>query len=342
MLDKAKQDTFPVKPYEMHIVSGEIGNCPHIRDVKLVKGDPGLPVEFTCEVHYSGKPELKFKLKGEPGSFASHLLPDVLVELHTISFTAKIHVESSMKNNYAKFYFIEKPDLVWDLEVEVSHLNIPIHIEDMLDNRVEQEFAKINEEHPHEVKFAAEVKVRQKEWSGKKKKKKFFSGKEAEGEADEDGYLDEQTFKIGENAEEEEKRTKKKRKPKLHGTNMKKQSHSHMPHLPSTHMFTHRTKSEGGEGDKSETKSETSEKKKKSSRSLLGGSFVTSKSNSGILSPSSETTGGDESEPLVRSPKKKSSFSFMNMSTSSRPKTKSSEDLTQVAEEHPQDAQNIV
>lgn len=213
MLDKMKSQTFPVKPYEMQITSGNIGNCPHIRDVKLVKGEEGQPVQFTCEVHYEGKPELNFSLKGMHGSFASHLLPDVLVELHTISFTAKIHVEVSLKNNYGKFYFLEKPELVWDLEVEVSRLEIPLHIEDMLDNRVEHEFEKINQEHPYEAKFAAEVKVQQKEWTGKKKKK-----------GQEDVYLDEQTFTVGGDGGQEEKKKKKKKKkhkPKMHGINRK-------------------------------------------------------------------------------------------------------------------------
>ena len=68
----------------------------------------------------------------------------------------------SLKSHYCKFYFLEKPDVEWNLDVEVTKLDIPIHVEDMLDTRLEREFEKINENKPYQVNFGVNVKYQTK------------------------------------------------------------------------------------------------------------------------------------------------------------------------------------
>ena len=161
MLARMKKKTFPMKPYEMHIVDGRVGRCPTISNVQLLKGVEGEPVQFTCTVHYEGNPEIRCKLRGKQGSFASSLLPSILVELHALSFTADIHMTMSLKDKYAKVYFLAPPVLEWNLDVEVGRFEIPLDVEEMMDSRLEKEFAKINEQNPHIVRMAAQVTVKQ-------------------------------------------------------------------------------------------------------------------------------------------------------------------------------------
>ena len=44
ILQKFKQQTFRMKPYEMHIVDGRPGECPQMSNVVLIKGEEGQPV----------------------------------------------------------------------------------------------------------------------------------------------------------------------------------------------------------------------------------------------------------------------------------------------------------
>ena len=71
-LQKMKKKVYIIRPYEMHIVGGRIGPPPHITNVKFITGDEGMPVTYTCDVHYRGRPELEFALKGLEGKFISH------------------------------------------------------------------------------------------------------------------------------------------------------------------------------------------------------------------------------------------------------------------------------
>ena len=110
-------------------------------------------MQYTCDVHYCGRPELEFALKGANGKFISNFLPSINVDLHWLSIDAQIHVELSLKQHYCKFYFLKRPDVEWNLDIEVTKLQIPINAEDMLDNRLEREFEAINEDKPYEINF---------------------------------------------------------------------------------------------------------------------------------------------------------------------------------------------
>ena len=161
MLETMKKKTFPMRPYQMNITSGVTGNCPRISNVELLKSVEGEPVEYHCNVHYSSRPELKFKMRGASGNFVSNFLPTVKMSLKAVDFKAKIHVTASVKEKWVSVYFVEPPDLEWDMEVDVGQLDIPLHVEDMMDRRLEKEFAKINKQHPHVVRLAAQVQVTQ-------------------------------------------------------------------------------------------------------------------------------------------------------------------------------------
>jgi hypothetical protein len=118
--------------------------------------------QSRCNVFYQGRPELEFALKGKKGKFISIFLPSVNVDLHWLEINAQIHVELSMKRHHCKFYFLKRPEVEWNLDVEVTKLDIPIHMEDMLDNRLERELQAINEENPYEINFGVDVKYKTK------------------------------------------------------------------------------------------------------------------------------------------------------------------------------------
>jgi len=155
ILQKFKQQTFRMKPYEMHIVDGRPGECPQMSNVVLIKGEEGQPTRFNCDMTYEGKPDLDFRLRGEKGSFVSHILPTVGVELHWVRFEAQVHVEMSLNRQYVRFFFLEPPKAKWDLDIEVSKLEIPIDVEEMLDDKLEKHFAQFTAEDPYLVRLAS-------------------------------------------------------------------------------------------------------------------------------------------------------------------------------------------
>mmetsp|Transcript_555 Transcript_555/g.1202 ORF Transcript_555/g.1202 Transcript_555/m.1202 type:complete len:589 (-) Transcript_555:344-2110(-) len=153
MLDKIKQDPIAMKPYEMHVVGGDIGFCPTVSNVKIVEVEEGQPVTFTCDVNYECQPELDFQLAAMKNTLSSMFMPDVTIALHWVYFSAKLHIDVSMVDKVCHVYFVEPPDVKWDLDVEVSKLEIPINVEDKLDVRLEKEFGAISQATPKVVAF---------------------------------------------------------------------------------------------------------------------------------------------------------------------------------------------
>jgi len=100
-------------------------------------------------------------MRGMKGTFTANFLPRVQATIHEIDFTALLHVTMSLKTKKVSVYFLEAPAVEWNIDVEVSKLEIPLHVEDMLDQRLEKEFAKINKDTPHVVSLAATVTVTQ-------------------------------------------------------------------------------------------------------------------------------------------------------------------------------------
>lgn len=152
MLDSMKKSPIAMKPYEMHIVGGNIGAAPSISNVQIVKKDGdkyeyGGPVIFTCDMLFEVTPQVEFQLAAQKTGmgFSSFLLPDVTIDLHWVYFAAKLHIEVSMVQKVCKVYFVGTPDVKWDLDVEVSKLEIPLNVEDKVDVALEKALGAITE-----------------------------------------------------------------------------------------------------------------------------------------------------------------------------------------------------
>lgn len=180
----AKMRTHPkfVDPYLLQLREGKFRYSPKITNIKLlsapVSQDPDVggdddrqpsttPPRFECSILYKGRPDIDFVLTGADGKKAPlkkkvggivkrlmrKLVPDILIEINSIDLHARLDVELDMRKKTVEFFFLDRPEVDWDLEFSLTKAHIPLVGEDSLDTILTSVLAGIDRDHPIRIKF---------------------------------------------------------------------------------------------------------------------------------------------------------------------------------------------
>lgn len=177
----AKMRTNPklIDPYLLQLREGKFRYSPKIQNIKLIStpvshdpdvggnDQPSTPPRFECSILYKGRPDIDFVLTGADGKKAPvkkrvagivkrmmrKLVPDILIEINSIDLHARLEVELDMRKKTVVFFFLDRPDVEWDLEFSLTKAHIPLVGEDSLDTILTSVLAGIDRDHPIRIKF---------------------------------------------------------------------------------------------------------------------------------------------------------------------------------------------
>mmetsp|Transcript_5733 Transcript_5733/g.7243 ORF Transcript_5733/g.7243 Transcript_5733/m.7243 type:complete len:217 (-) Transcript_5733:365-1015(-) len=168
MLEQLKTTPYDLGRYRLTVKDFHreetLDDVPVIKRIKIdpdsnrQDGEAGGPVKFTAKVVYKlDKPQMDILLsndKEENGLF-SFFMPEINVELKNLLIDATLHAELSMKDQTLKFYFVGNPLVHWDIEIEVSKLEVPLVGEDLLDSALARRLGKIDKKNPMTIDFSS-------------------------------------------------------------------------------------------------------------------------------------------------------------------------------------------
>lgn len=160
LIEELKTNPLDIGAYEVRVESGSPKTWPIIEKAIGIDNDDvaaGTPVRFTASVYYEGKPDLELKLYGDKKEgFAARLLPDIDIELKYFELRAEVHIEFSVLERYLEFYFTKRPELHWDLDADATRLHIPIPASALLDEKLTDVLASINEKNPRRLNMGSQ------------------------------------------------------------------------------------------------------------------------------------------------------------------------------------------
>jgi len=111
--------------YKFKVMSGELTAAPHLKRITpLQTGDRGEATpyifSFNMDVVYEGRPKLKAVLE------STGIQPNLYFDVKSFSVDAKVHAEMSPGLGYVAWYFLERPSIVWDLEVQLTEQRLDV------------------------------------------------------------------------------------------------------------------------------------------------------------------------------------------------------------------------
>lgn len=123
--------------YKLSVTEGELNGLPTVlasRPMQVIGRGEAAPYIYTLEldVKFAGTTTLKASLEGE-----SIAQVNLYFDLKGISITSKVYCEVSPGLGYIAWYFVERPDIEWDLEVQVTKAKLDVPGEQLVEHILE-------------------------------------------------------------------------------------------------------------------------------------------------------------------------------------------------------------